>query len=740
MKSQTPLGRWGWILVAGWTLVVGVSLAWNLFQAQSEATSIAHHVAQTIFERDILYRRWAASHGGVYVPISPQSPPTPYLAHLPERDLLTPSGKHLTLLNPAYMTRQVYALAQEGDQVQGHLTSLNPIRPANAPDPWEEKALKAFEGKSGEVSAIVEIAGKLYMRLMRPFVTEQNCLGCHARQGYKLGDIRGGISVTVPMAPILAEQSKSPLVFGHLFLWFLGIAGIVLGTRQLDRSTADKIKAQEAAAAATMAVQTMEGMMDSVVLTDLEGKIIHANRALKDTFGWEDEVQGELIANLAVARDMPKILTDFRESLVKGYKKDLESIFITKDQKEVPVLINLSVLKDSQDTSTGAIAVIRDVSALRQAQEALTKHAALVHDLYNNAPCGYHSLDQAGTFVQINDTELTWLGYTRDEVVGRMKFSDILAPESLQTFQKSFPGFKERGWVRDLEVELVRKDGTILPVLLSATTIKDDAGHYLMSRSTVFDITERKQAEKSLQKSAEQLRYLTSQLLEVQERERKRIALELHDDLGQSLLVLRMQLNAILRRFPLESALRQTLEGAAAYLVGVIEKVRRISQDLSPSALENLGLLVALRSLFEEFQKYHDTVIEADLDEVKDILPKEAHIVIYRIAQEFLANVHKHAEATRVAVAIKALPDKVAITMEDNGKGFVPEEVQGPSNEKAGLGLVSMEERVRMLGGRFSLTSQEGEGTHLYFEISRTQEEGISGNSGATGARKPPEK
>lgn len=251
--------RIGWTLAVVWTLVVAASIAWNFFQQKSATLSIARHVAQTIYDRDILYRRWASVHGGVYVPATPQSPSTPYLSHLPERDLRTPSGRFLTLLNPAYMTRQVYAFARKAGQVQGHLTSLKPIRPENAADPWEEKALKAFEeGTTTEVYAVTEIEGQPYMRLMRPFKTEESCLQCHAQQGYKLGDVRGGVSVAVPMGPILAEHSMVPVVFGHLGLWLLGVAGIFIGARQLSRSTAEKIRAQEAAN------QELEGFSYSV--------------------------------------------------------------------------------------------------------------------------------------------------------------------------------------------------------------------------------------------------------------------------------------------------------------------------------------------------------------------------------------------------------------------------------------------------------------------------------------------
>jgi len=198
---------------------------------------------------------------------------------------------------------------------------------------------------------------------------------------------------------------------------------------------------------------------------------------------------------------------------------------------------------------------------------------------------------------------------------------------------------------------------------------------------------------------------------------------------------LRMQLNAIIRKFSPETQIRQGLEEAGAYLLEIVQKVRRTSRDLSPSTLENLGLSAALKNLFEEFQRYHDrdTVIETDLDEVKDILSSEASIAIYRLTQEFLSNVHKHAEASRVGVAIKVLPEKVAVTMEDNGKGFVVDEVKSQAQEHGGMGLISMEERLRILGSNFSLTSQIGQGTRLYFEILRTVRKGLSGTPGPGG-------
>ncbi len=140
------------------------------------------------------------------------------------------------------------------------------------------------------------------------------------------------------------------------------------------------------------------------------------------------------------------------------------------------------------------------------AKTALQKSAEEVLDLYNNAPCGYHSLDPDGIFVAINNTELQWLGYTREEVIGKLKITDLLTPESLPIFKKNFAQFKQQGSVHELEFQLLRKDGTTFPVILSATAIKDEDGNFIQSRSTVFNITDRKHTEELLKQSEERFR------------------------------------------------------------------------------------------------------------------------------------------------------------------------------------------------------------------------------------------
>lgn len=183
-SRSVNLKRYLLTLIVIWTLGVAFSLGWNIYQLKQSIMDIARTSARTTYEKDVLYRRWVAMKGGLYAPVSEATPSNPHL-QVPNRDVKTSGGLCLTLINPAYMTRQVNDLALGTYNFQGHITSLNPIRPGNAPDPWEAQALKLFERGEKERSAIETISGKEFFRSMYPFVTEKSCLKCHATQGSK---------------------------------------------------------------------------------------------------------------------------------------------------------------------------------------------------------------------------------------------------------------------------------------------------------------------------------------------------------------------------------------------------------------------------------------------------------------------------------------------------------------------------------------------------------------------------
>jgi signal transduction histidine kinase len=228
----------------------------------------------------------------------------------------------------------------------------------------------------------------------------------------------------------------------------------------------------------------------------------------------------------------------------------------------------------------------------------------------------------------------------------------------------------------------------------------------------------RRQAEEALKESEERLRHLTSQLIAAQETERHRLALELHDDLGQSLMVLKMQLRSLQKLLPQEPAPpREQFEQSLKYINEIIEGVRRLSRDLRPAILEDLGLAAALAYLFEEFQKYRDLKFSLDLDDLQGLFAPEAQILIFRIFQESLTNIAKHADATQVAVSIKRQKRRVAFKIEDNGSGFDLEQILEGDATQRGLGLAAMDERIRMLGGALDIRSRDSQGTRISFAV-----------------------
>ncbi|MCK4840047.1 MAG: PAS domain-containing protein, partial [Desulfobulbaceae bacterium] len=193
---------------------------------------LARKETLTTFNKDVAFRHWAATHGGVYVPISEQTPPSPYLSHIPDRDISTLSGKKLTLMNPAYIMRQVMSRYGGKYLTKGHLTSLNALNPINEPDAWERDALEKIEAGASEFFEVEHGADGKSLRLIRPLVTKLECLECHASQGYKVGEIRGAISTSLSLQPYLAaeQQAVRVIIFTHLLFGLVGVLALLVMT------------------------------------------------------------------------------------------------------------------------------------------------------------------------------------------------------------------------------------------------------------------------------------------------------------------------------------------------------------------------------------------------------------------------------------------------------------------------------------------------------------------------------
>ncbi|MDO9070854.1 MAG: GAF domain-containing sensor histidine kinase, partial [Deltaproteobacteria bacterium] len=229
---------------------------------------------------------------------------------------------------------------------------------------------------------------------------------------------------------------------------------------------------------------------------------------------------------------------------------------------------------------------------------------------------------------------------------------------------------------------------------------------------------EQRRAEEALKESEQELRRLASQLLSIQEKERRRVARELHDELGQALTVLKINLVAIEDKLaPDQQHLKANCEHMLSYIDTVIENVRRLSWDLSPSSLEDLGLSAALGYLADETCRNHNMQCTVVMDEIDHLFTPEIQINIYRIFQESLTNVVKHARASLVSVNVAREDGKVSFTIRDNGRGFNLQQAMSGKVAKRSLGLTAMNERALMARGSLQITSRRGQGTTVAFSL-----------------------
>ncbi len=228
MKSQKLLI----IAVLSWLLLIIGSFLWSYNSAKNGQENIALQTARSFFDQVVITRTWNARHGGLYAKVTKNTLPNPYL-DVPMRDIKVNDNVTLTKINPAFMTRQISEVAQERDGIQFHITSLKPIRPQNKPIAIEKDFLQKFEQGVKEKGIFFQKGGKNYYFYMAPLITQKSCLKCHQWQGYKEGDVRGGISVTLPFVMHIPLLS---LLVGHILIAFVGVLGIVVAGKKITQA------------------------------------------------------------------------------------------------------------------------------------------------------------------------------------------------------------------------------------------------------------------------------------------------------------------------------------------------------------------------------------------------------------------------------------------------------------------------------------------------------------------------
>ena len=263
---------------------------------------------------------------------------------------------------------------------------------------------------------------------------------------------------------------------------------------------------------------------------------------------------------------------------------------------------------------------------------------------------------------------------------------------------------------RDLEIVIERSDGSRITVLVNIVPLRNGDGELIGAMNCFQDITERKRAQEELQHSFDQLRALAGRLQIVREEERKRVAREIHDQLGQALTAIKLEL------WPLVHGRKERSETLFRLIDETMESVRRISAELRPGILDELGLRAAVQWATEEFQSRTGTKCQLDLPPDDSVIDREVATALFRILQETLTNVARHANATEVDVRLAREDDALTLEVHDNGAGISEEQVSADSS----LGILGMRERAILLGGELAISGAPGEGTTMRVRIPET--------------------
>jgi PAS domain S-box-containing protein len=354
--------RYFFISAFCWSLLMLVAMGYEMQHTMHDSEELALIEARTALAKDLIYRKWIVSKGGVYAPVSKNTPPNPYL-QVPEQNIESPSGKELTLVNPAYMIRQVYELEREGKGIRSHITSLNPIRPQNKADRWEEKVLQQFEQGVEEYSEQIDIEGKPFFRYMKALTVQQGCLKCHAVQGYQEGEVRGGISIATPMAAIKAIEKDSLIrsYLVYLALWILGLGGLSYGSYHLQSQLN---KRKETEKELEKFKQTLDQTLDCVFMFDPATlQYIYANHGAVEQVGYSLEELLDMTPLDLKPEYNEQAYRALLAPLLQGEEKSLTftTTHRNKNGNELPVEIVQQYVALS-DGKNRFVSIVRDIS------------------------------------------------------------------------------------------------------------------------------------------------------------------------------------------------------------------------------------------------------------------------------------------------------------------------------------------------------------------------------------------
>ncbi len=449
---------------------------------------------------------------------------------------------------------------------------------------------------------------------------------------------------------------------------------------------------------------------DSLAILSLEGGIVDVNPAATRLFGYPREEFLNMHPRDVLLPQDRHIYEEFMSrALAEGDLRDQTEI-VCKDGIRKHIEVRLTPV-EFQDR-THVLAIIRDITERVKAEQALRESRQLLQRTFASLSDAVFVISPGDRSIRASNQVVEEIfGYTQSEVRGRNTAFLHVDQESYRRFDKlSLPALNREGKYQG-RFQMRRKDGSVFPSEHTVTEFLDAQGQRAGVVSVVRDISDRVQRE-------ERLRQLTDQLVRAQEDERRRIARELHDELGQALTAISLDLAGIDRGLPADvpTALLDRLEEARALVNEIDDRVNEIALNLRPSLLDDLGLIPALRWYTGRFSERTGTTILTHFQEIGSRLRDELATAIYRIVQESLTNVARHAGASRVKLALLISDHTIELSIEDNGSGFDAYRVNNGST-LPGIGLIGIQERIHNLGGSLKIHSCADQGTKVTIRL-----------------------
>ncbi len=467
----------------------------------------------------------------------------------------------------------------------------------------------------------------------------------------------------------------------------------------------DKKKAEESRYRHAAVIESSD---DAIASGTLDGIIVSWNTGAQKIYGYtEAEAIGKPI-NMLVPPELPDEENKILEMLKAGdCIEHFETVRVTKTGKRINVSLTISPIKDSTGRTVGISGIARDITERKLAEEALRASEARYRDLAEQSRTTHWEVDPQGLFTYVSHVSQSSWGYHPDEVVGRMHFYNLHPEEGREAFKAAVFAVVERKHpFRDVVHAVETKDGRILWGSTNGIPMLNADGTLRGYRGSCTDITERKRAEAALAN-------VSRKLIEAQEKERTRIARELHDDIGQRLALLAIELQQLQQNPANLSGVLSRMGELQKQTSEIATDVQSMSHGLHSSKLEYLGIAAAMRGFCQEFGEQQKVEIDFKTHDLPSPLSPDISLGLFRVLQEALHNAAKHSGVRHFAVQLRGMSGEIHLTVSDSGAGFDRE----VAKQSRGLGLISMEERLKLLDGTLSIESQPKSGTTIHARV-----------------------